>query len=1034
MKAKRIWMLGLLTLVMLFAAFFAACSGTPAGFAISVEQSPNGTVTADAEYAEEGETIVLMAVADEGFELKEITVNGTAIDGLSFMMPGENVLVRGRFEKIGNSAAEDETDLSGDPALLTEAVPETAISYDIVIGNKVSGEARWTLVYEESSLRATAYIPVKPVSGKDGIRINVSREDIPAAGMAFLLENTISVEMTYLLSEKSAESTLTVRRANEKGILEDTVSDGIISSIVHWRESETSDIGYKAVVEIPYSFLGYSDKSEARGKVTVMFGNMNAFAGESIAFNGVEGEKTDGEWTIENSLTYPRLTDDNRLENNYFLPYVGNEYALQAHRDVGRSIDGVLEEENFGGRDALVRELSNAEVNGGVSVVTQISAYKAKDGAVFGAKIWHTSSIDTKLQNNGNETDWLNIEMDFGNGTQIIANAKGGAIACFAAAQTQELEQSGMRPYLTTIEFYIPYSVIGSDGDTGEIKIPLIATYNEAGWIAFVKEEWDTEVFYLTDGGLVSESKAEVGKELKNDEGADFDSVDGIIESGEYGAQSMERVYENSSFVFYGKKNSTGSIKFAVETQHDWNAYMDVPYNDGLHWDKTRYMNVELGFGEGTVQVLANIFGDCINCYAKSVVTENPAGSAYRYTTVIEIYVPVEIAGTIGLGESSESILYKLSTVNEDGQQFQTANWAEGFQWYNIGRNGFVESDSERNMMLALQNEEAYGRIDGIFGNGEYDSENWITGKSGLGMDVSVNGYVTSEGNVVLAVKLTGNAAAGLFAFSLGENYTPLIAAKAATGLEPGCDKAYFKAKAADETTGYAAMEFLVPSFAIASGFGTITNFVNIPHIYYQAPDNNAYFFVNWQDTNSDYFGLALTDKGFRYLSEEIKAADAAEFAKTDGKIEEGEYGGEWLSASYASSEGESYDVPEVLINGRITERGNLRFAIKVRSNFHYVLSFAFGGHTSDQRTIRNTTQAAGGYFYNAAICASGEAEGYRIIEYFVPGFLLEEGTIGGRVSVAYGEIASYPEALNVLDGYGEIWIGHDGISFIVNS
>lgn len=75
-------------------------------YTVTVAAAANGTVTADKETAQMGDTVTVTATPDTDYELSKITVNGTAITGNTFTMPAENVTVAAEFKKIGSADAE----------------------------------------------------------------------------------------------------------------------------------------------------------------------------------------------------------------------------------------------------------------------------------------------------------------------------------------------------------------------------------------------------------------------------------------------------------------------------------------------------------------------------------------------------------------------------------------------------------------------------------------------------------------------------------------------------------------------------------------------------------------------------------------------------------------------------------------------------------------------------------------------------------------------------------------------------------------
>jgi len=66
---------------------------------ITVEQPEHGTLGTDKTQAIKGETVTVTAVAEGGYALSEIRVNGTAITGGTFTMPDEDVRVSAVFTK-----------------------------------------------------------------------------------------------------------------------------------------------------------------------------------------------------------------------------------------------------------------------------------------------------------------------------------------------------------------------------------------------------------------------------------------------------------------------------------------------------------------------------------------------------------------------------------------------------------------------------------------------------------------------------------------------------------------------------------------------------------------------------------------------------------------------------------------------------------------------------------------------------------------------------------------------------------------------
>jgi len=69
----------------------------PVTYTITIDEIVNGTVTADKTEAEEGETVTLTITPDEGYTLVNVFVNGIAIEGTTFQMPGRDVTITAEF-------------------------------------------------------------------------------------------------------------------------------------------------------------------------------------------------------------------------------------------------------------------------------------------------------------------------------------------------------------------------------------------------------------------------------------------------------------------------------------------------------------------------------------------------------------------------------------------------------------------------------------------------------------------------------------------------------------------------------------------------------------------------------------------------------------------------------------------------------------------------------------------------------------------------------------------------------------------------
>ena len=93
-------------------------------YAITIGQIENGTVTADKSEAAEGEVVTLTATADQNYVLSAIYVNGIAIEGNTFEMPGRDVVITADF--IFDASAEDAATAAREAAAAAEAAKKAA--------------------------------------------------------------------------------------------------------------------------------------------------------------------------------------------------------------------------------------------------------------------------------------------------------------------------------------------------------------------------------------------------------------------------------------------------------------------------------------------------------------------------------------------------------------------------------------------------------------------------------------------------------------------------------------------------------------------------------------------------------------------------------------------------------------------------------------------------------------------------------------------------------------------------------------------
>lgn len=113
----------------------AKTSEAPIYYDITVEQSENGTVEVDKKNALVGETVEVNAVANEGYKLSGIKVNGELIEGNIFKMPEESVVVTAEFVAISYNITVEEPENGA-----VEVDKKNAIAGELVTINAIPNE------------------------------------------------------------------------------------------------------------------------------------------------------------------------------------------------------------------------------------------------------------------------------------------------------------------------------------------------------------------------------------------------------------------------------------------------------------------------------------------------------------------------------------------------------------------------------------------------------------------------------------------------------------------------------------------------------------------------------------------------------------------------------------------------------------------------------------------------------------------------------------------------------------------------------
>ncbi len=282
-------------LVLLTGCFEPNKPADPVKYSITLDESiENGSVQCELTAAEAGTVVNVTATPDENYQLVSITVNGEVIEGNSFVMPEENVVIGATF------------DLHAD---LVEAIPEGAIKIKSQSAGGASATGHITLVFGDSGITFEAFVEDSSIVDKDGVAILFSREVPIIAG---LLPNGETIKISV-----SAKGEAKVYATDADGVLQVAELTGVTTGFDTWTKNGDKLDGYHVEAFIPYAVLGVTADT-AKGSVTVCPVVYSAYGSLPATGTSLQGVTEDAQ------NTFAVLTDDNTVRDNQY-----NELSAQ---------------------------------------------------------------------------------------------------------------------------------------------------------------------------------------------------------------------------------------------------------------------------------------------------------------------------------------------------------------------------------------------------------------------------------------------------------------------------------------------------------------------------------------------------------------------------------------------------------------------------------------------------------------------------------------------------------------------------------
>lgn len=938
---KRVIPALITTLAMVCIAFIVLAATGKAGYYITIGKSAHGTVVADKKRADAKETVTLTCNADEGYEVKEIYVNGEVSKETTFAMPEENVLVEVKFAMASAKKGETEAYEGDTPG---------AIAYKAIYPTGETHIVSWDFIYEKDGLAATAWVEGKPTNG-DGVLLNLSKEELaPNGDFNYLPNNTYQIFCQYQKENDVISTKTTVQCADVEGIMQEKETDGIEAEIADWKEGGKT-VGYQARIKVRYSLLGYNGKKAAMSSLVLLAGNRAEVLPNTIAEFWL-----DGEYDSENYLSYPRLVDDNTLQKNKFIDMT--EMELEAYRDTGRVLDG---------------EISNGEYRGTIlEDATQGHRIKAQAHLTKGRNVQMVMEIEsnTSFEEIVNAYpgvgQYLFAEIGLGNNdgqtcTMIKANVMGEVENAITAVKLIEDNKNSDYKYKAVIEMWIPKASISNNTNANIVRLSRLALFSgnmgqgsKADNIFLVARWADINNCNITTNGIKLES------EIVPPE-AETIGMDGILSDGEYKGTTIQNQSETHRVSVQGYLTEGKNIRLAIKI--DANTAPDKIVNDFPSISK--YLFVEAAFGNNTGEntekspvtlVKVNVLGQAAYAAAEVKTTDNGASAEYRYSTVIEMWIPQSSITNNTNPDRVEITRLALFAENREGSDnsqnlFAIAKWAGLNECYLTADGIKTKEDiAEEEAQVKAPESEAKG-LDGVISDGEYKGA--IVQNESNTHRVSVQGYLTKGKNIRLAVKVDANTAPdkevnsypGLskylftelgFGENTGNGDCTLV--KANVLGEATYADAVAKTTDNGKTADYrytTVIEMWIPQSAITNN--TDVDKVQITRLALfsdnhgdDAKANNTFVVAKWAQINECSLtanGIVLADDGETGSGNTVKIPET-EKDGFDGVISDGEYTG-WELDSTNSSVSTEY---KMKVQGYVNEQGNIRLGMTINS------------------------------------------------------------------------------------------------------
>ena len=228
----------------------------------------------------------------------------------------------------------------------------------------------------------------------------------------------------------------------------------------------------------------------------------------------------------------------------------------------------------------------------------------------------------------------------------VYADVLGKTKDAVTVIKREALENDSEYQYKTVVEMWIPRAAIDNNPTPNKVQFTRAALFHRnmesdpETWLV-LRSAWDGAGMhncYITKQGIVDTYLLE--------------GLDGSLGAGEYAGEVLVSTADDPDQVptdkYYvevrGKLLNNKNMKIAIKIDSNFSPESSV--NADGKWSKNLF--VEIGVGNTYASqfsrvVRADVLGQAEHAVSVVNTTENEEGATYKYTTIIELYVPASV-------------------------------------------------------------------------------------------------------------------------------------------------------------------------------------------------------------------------------------------------------------------------------------------------------------------------------------------------------------------------------------------------------